>query len=279
MRRAPGDASDDAIPRWDPHGQVVAEPVAPRKHPQASPALFVDARSSASVPAMTRTAIRRALLLPLLALVPAAPGAELQVGDLRLELGLGTVAGYELEYDYTPAGNSQRPAGTYTVNDYRGGTPVVTSVLYTRGLLHQRGGLLWAAGIEATHGSGEAMGESLTTATIGLKARCGYGLPLGERAHLELMPELQLGYLQADDVDVAANGDVGRGRATGHYSAIGLHLGGDLLLGEGWVLGASLRGLAVSGNTSADFDLTGASYDSEYSYVLWSFAVSGGWRF
>jgi hypothetical protein len=246
-----------------------------REPPRGALALFVDARSAASVPAMTHCA----LLLPLLALAPAVRGAELQISDLRLELGLGAVCCYEREYDYSPAGNSQRAAGSYTTTDWRGGTPLVTSLLYTRGAPAEFGGFLWAAGIEASHGSDDALGQTLTTATIGLKARAGWGLPLGERAHVEVMPELQLGYLSQDDVDVTAGGQVVRDQATGHYTAIGLHLGGYLLLERSFVLGASLRVLAVSGNTSADFAGTGASYESDYSYNLLSFALSGGWRF
>ena len=218
----------------------------------------------------------RPLLLSLLALPLCA--ADLQISDLRLEIGRGEVSNYEATYRYQQGGNSMFATQTLTSNKYDGDAPFAISALYSRGKLDPVG-FVWAAGIEYQGSSEEVDGETFDTALVGAKVRGGIGWTPAPLWRLEATAEGHLGYISADDADVTAGGDLDRAEATGNYSALGLQVGAGYAFKGKWEVGVSLRALWYTATTDADFDATGGSYEADLSWIFLSAAITGGYRF
>jgi hypothetical protein len=214
------------------------------------------------------------LLLPL-----TLCAADLQVRDLRLEVGHGDLADYEAEYRYTAGPASELPSGTYTSDEYDGGSIFSIAALYTRADLAPFG-FLWAAGIEYQTSSDDIDGETFTTDLVGGKVRLGMGWTPAPLWRFEATAEGGLGYMQVDDADVVSgSGVLEKATADGHYAAIGLQIGGGYAIKGKWEVGLSARLMHYEAETEAEFDGIGSSYEADLSWLLWSVAVTGGYRF
>lgn len=218
----------------------------------------------------------RPLIISILALPLCA--ADLQISDLRIEIGRGDVSGYEATYRYREGANSRFATQTLTVDEYEGGDPFAISALYSRGKLDPAG-FVWAAGVEYQGSSEEVDGETFDTALIGAKVRGGIGWTPAPLWRLEATAEAHVGYIQADDADMTAGGNMDRAEATGSYTALGLQIGAGYAIKGKWEVGVSLRALWYAASTDADFDTTGGSYEADLSWVFLSAAITGGYRF
>jgi hypothetical protein len=218
-----------------------------------------------------RTLALALLSLPLLA-------ADLQVKDLRLEVGRGSVSSYDAEYDYDAGPDSALPSGTYTADEYEGTAPVAVSLLWSRGNL-KPWGFIWAAGGEWQHSEDDALGLTFDTDVFMAKGRAGVGWCPGERWRLEATAELAVGYIRVEDADVDTNGDVWREDATGSYTHIGAQVGAAWITNKGVEFGVSFRALACAAYTEAEFDQTGGGYEADVTWVLLTGALTVGYRF
>lgn len=218
----------------------------------------------------------RPLLLSLASLPLLA--ADLQISDVRLEVGRGEVSGYEAEYRYTAGGGSVVPSGTYTQDEYEGDAPFSVSALYTRGLLDPWG-FVWAAGVEYQGASDEFDGETYDTDMVGFKARGGIGWTPAPLWRIEATAEAHAGYIRAEDADLPSSGIPDRSTADGTYSAVGLQIGAGYAFKGKWEVGVSLRAMWYTATTEAEFDVTGGSYEADIKWALLSFAVTAGYRF
>lgn len=216
---------------------------------------------------------------PLLLLLPfTLCAADLQVSDLRIEIGRGEVSGYEATYRYKQGSDSMFATQTLTVDEYDGDAPFAISALYSRGLLDPVG-FVWAAGVEYQGSSDDIDGESYDTALIGAKVRGGIGWTPAPLWRIEATAEGHLGHMRVDDADMTSNGDLDRATADGAYTALGLQIGAGYAIKGKWELGVSLRALWYSASTEADFDQTGGSYEADITWTYLSAAITGGYRF
>lgn len=221
----------------------------------------------------------RFLLLPTLALGIPLQAVEMQVRDIRLEVGTGDILNYEAEYRYTSGSNSLFATQTVRSSDYDGDNPAFISIMYERANLREHGGFIWGLGGEYGWSSEDVVGETFDSYSIGIKGRAGWAFALSEVVHLEITAEGQVGIVSIEDADVTASSQLDRATADGNYSSLGVHLGGYWHIKNGWLVGVSLRGLGVQMNTEANFDRTGGSYQGDISYQFWTVAASGGYRF
>lgn len=222
------------------------------------------------------TGMRTLLALALLSSTCAA--AELQIRDIRLEIGQGTVSNYDAEFRYRAGPNSLVPSQTVRSTEWTGSDPGMISILYSSAHLAPFG-FLWAAGGEFQSSDEDVDGESFSTIMAGAKVRLGVGWTPAPNWRVEATAEGHLGYISSEDADVTNQGLMDRADATGSYSALGLQVGGGYAFKGHWEVGASLRALGYQASTSADFSATGGSYDADYSWLLWSAAITGGYRF
>lgn len=213
------------------------------------------------------------LLLPLPLLA-----ADLQVNDLRIEIGKGEVQNFDGTIHYKEGANSAFATQTITDDEWDGGSPLALSALYSRGKLDPAG-FVWAIGVEYQTSESTAAGETFKTDLLGAKARAGIGFSPADGWRIEATAEGQLGIVSGEDADLTASDTIDRADTEGTFQAIGLQVGAGYAIKGKWEIGASFRVLGYSAQVEADFDQTGGSYDADYSWVFWSAAVTGGVRF
>lgn len=219
----------------------------------------------------------RPLLLSLLSLPLVC--ADLAVRDLRIEIGHGDLAEYDAEYRYRAGAGSALPSGTYKSDDYDGGGVFSASALFSRADLSPVG-FLWAVGVEYQNASDDLDGMTLDTDLIGAKVRLGVGWTPAPLWRMEATAEGHLGHISVDDADFdTGTSEWNRDTATGSYTAIGLQIGAGYAIKGRWEIGASARLMSYAASTEADFDQVGSSYEADLSWLLWSVAVTGGYRF
>lgn len=217
---------------------------------------------------------------PLLVSLASLPllAADLQISDVRLEVGRGDLVSYDAEYRYTEGPGSAMSSGTYTSDSYDGEEPVFISALYSRANLAPFG-FVWAAGIEYQNSSDEIDGERFDTDLIGAKARAGLGWTPAPFWRVEATAEGHIGWMRVEDADIGALSSLDRSTADGAYSALGLQIGAGYAFKGKWDVGVSLRAIRYDATTDAEFSATGGSYEADLSWVLLSVAVTGGYRF
>lgn len=221
----------------------------------------------------------RPLLLSLLSLLSLPLlAADLQVRDIRIEIGRGEVSDFDGEIRYRSGPNSMFASETLTDDEWDGDSPFFLSALYTRGNLDPVG-FVWAVGIEYQGSSTEVVGETFDTDLVGAKGRAGVGWTPAPLWRVEATAEGHLGYVRSEDADVTSSGEIDRSDATGVYSAIGLQIGAGYVFKGKWDVGVSLRAMRYSAQLDADFGVTGGSYEADISWVYLSAAVTGGYRF
>lgn len=199
----------------------------------------------------------RALLIAALA-AAAATGhaANLDVDDLRVELGVSPGPS-DTEEDFSPGSGSVRPAGSA---DYESGSSPCIDVWFGYASARLRDhGLSWAIGVDAARGKHSPKGlsaRSLDYYTVGPQARLGYAWALSSSFHLEVTPFLGYGLAIVEWADAGAK-DTGFGTAFTY----GILAGGWTDLGRGWRLGGV--GGFQGGWTQAtvDVDATGGQSD------------------
>lgn len=215
----------------------------------------------------------------LLLLLPfTLAAADLQISDVRIEIGSGEVSSFDGEIRYQSGANSMFASQTITSDEWDSDAPFCVAALYSRGHLDPWG-FVWAAGVEHQSSTEEIDEESFDTDMVGAKVRAGIGWTPAPFWRIEATAEGHLGYMTNEDADIDAQGNWDRADATGAYQAIGLQIGAGYAIKGKWDVGVSLRAMTYTAQLDADFDVTGGSYEADYSWVFLSAAVTGGYRF
>ncbi len=208
-------------------------------------------------------------ILPLFA-VAACGAATIDVNDLRVGLGWYAPVDQAWSESYAAGPWSVLPSGSGSGGDW--GAEVFTGfeIMYTRGHLPRGGGFIWAVGMhsgwEWHHAPVLGTYETVATSTWGLTGRAGYGLPIGPRVHLEIMPEFQAGWMWTDVHDTDG-WVVERTTGDGRFVAGGIHVGGYVTVDRNLVLGGSFGWRRCNGHYDAGFASTGGYVDGR---LMWT---------
>jgi hypothetical protein len=221
--------------------------------------------------------------LPALVLACAATAGAMDISDLRVGLGGYGVGDASWTEGYSAGPWSATGSGNDSGTGWDGNAFGAFSIMYTGGRLPRGGGLIWAAGIESTFEShtSTVLGftdQTVNTGTFAGCGRIGFGLPVGPYAHLEFMPELHLGWMDAYVYDTDGV-TLERRTAVGGYAALGLHVGGYVTIQRHLVLGASGGFRRAAGHFSATFDSTGGRDEGALHYTQWGGQFEIGFRF
>lgn len=192
----------------------------------------------------------------LVALPSAGQAANLDVDDLRLELGVSP-GPRDTEEDFSPGTGSVRSSGS---SDYSSGsTPCIDLWIgYAAARLRDHG-MIWAIGLNAARGVHSPRGlggRSLDYVTVGPQVRVGYAWALTSSFHVELTPFLGYSLAMVEWADAGAK-DTGYGTALTY----GVLLGGWTELGRGWRLGGNAGFQGGWTEATVDIDRTGAQSD------------------
>jgi hypothetical protein len=193
----------------------------------------------------------RALVLSL-ATIAAVAASDVQIDDVRLELGI-TPGPRSSKENYTAGPSSTRPSGTTTWKS--SSAPCADAWIgWAYGELHDDG-LVYAAGIDfaaGVHSPTGLNGGQLQYQTLMPQVRLGWGHAFNTTFHLELTPFVGYGISHVWWPD-GGRKDVGWGTALTY----GLLAGVWGRFGQGWYLGGNAGYQGGLTTVTVDHDRTG----------------------
>ena len=202
----------------------------------------------------------------------------LKVSDLRLSVAAGKMNNYNSAYSYTEGSNSYYSSGRATSNEAPQ-TLRVFRLIYTRGLIKDKGGLLFGVGFQHFSSSETYDGEKFDSNATGLQGKVAYGMRLGDNAHFELGPFVGAGLIEVEDADITSGLQVDRATGDGTFMQLGMEAGAYVALMQHLVLGMFVSVDYTFANWDARFPKTGGTYSASADWSAVLGGVSMGFRF
>jgi hypothetical protein len=212
--------------------------------------------------------------------------ADEQISDIRIELGGYTT--YErrehLSINAGPQSGLYTSGSELTTRDTDSGRGTFC-LRYCAGDTNGGIGFAWDVALASFAGSttttiaGSSGPVTLQDDIIELQAGAGYALATGDWSHLELLGDLGVGYLKADQMDTSqVDGSVRVKPGTGIEGSLGVHLGWMASFEQRVVYGVALSGAWREAHVRGDFD-TGTTYRGRLGEIMISYLICIGIRF